>query len=135
MQKYIAIGRLTKDNELKYTQNKKEVLKNGVAIKRDKENTDFINFTTFGNTAKFMSEYTNKGDLIYLEGELRTGSYEKDGNKVYTQDILVSKVQLLSRKEKLQETPKNDVKKEETINDPYEDFANEVEISNDELPF
>ena len=110
MQKYIAIGNLTKDNELRMTQSGKQVLKNSIAIRRDKGNTDYVNFTAFGKTAELLSKYTNKGSKILIEGEIRTGKYEKDGKTVYTSDIVVNTIELLSKAEKKQEELPTDEK-------------------------
>lgn len=118
MQKYIAIGNLTKDNELRMTQSGKQVLKNSIAIRRDKDNTDYVNFTAFGKTAELLSKYTNKGSKILIEGEIRTGKYEKDGKTTYTTDLIVSTIELLSKAEKKQEelpTNENNVVYQEDI--------------------
>lgn len=133
MNKVLLAGNLTKDSELKYTTSKKPIVKNSIAVRRDKDNTDFINFTAFGKTAETLCTYTQKGTKILLIGEIRTGSYEKDGKKTYTQDILVSSIELLCKSEKPLETAKNEQIQEEQ--DLYKEFSEEVEITDADLPF
>ena len=122
----ILTGRLTKDSELKYTSNKKEVVKNTIAVRRDKTNSDFISFTAFGNTAKILNQYTSKGSMISIKGEIRTGKYEKDGETKYSQDILVSSLELLGNK-------KDDTKEEDIEETSVK--LDELEITDDDLPF
>jgi len=86
------VGRFTRDLELKYSKEGKAILKTSVAVKRNKEQTDFINIVAFGRTAELIAEYHNKGDLISLSGAIWTGSYEKEGVKVYTFEVCVNQV-------------------------------------------
>ena len=132
MQKYIAIGNLTKDNELRMTQSGKQVLKNTIAIRRDKDNTDFVNFTAFGKTAELLSKYTNKGSKILIEGEIRTGKYEKDSKTVYTSDIVVNTIELLSKPDQKEETQ---TKEELPTNENNVVYQEDIQISDDDLPF
>ena len=128
MNKYIAIGNLTKDNELRMTQSGTQVLKNTLAIRRDKDNTDFINFTAFGKTAELLNKYTNKGSKILIEGEIRTGKYEKDGKTTYTSEVVVHNIEFLDSK-------KQETKKELTTDENNVVYQKDIEITDDDLPF
>ena len=128
MQKYIAIGNLTKDNELRMTQSGTQVLKNSLAIRRDKDNTDFINFTAFGKTAELLSKYTNKGSKILIEGEIRTGKYEKAGETKYTSEVVVHNIEFLDSK-------KQEAKEELTTDENNVVYQKDIEIDSDLLPF
>lgn len=90
----IIMGRITKDLELRQTTSGTSVLRFTVAVDRyskDKENdTDFISCIAFGKNAEFIGKWFSKGQMIALEGSIKTGSYEKDGRKVYTTDIIVN---------------------------------------------
>ena len=86
------IGRLTHEPTLKYSKEGKAMLKNTVAVNRSKDVTDFINIVAFGKTAELISEYHEKGDLIAVSGSIWTGSYEKEGNKVYTFEVCVNQI-------------------------------------------
>lgn len=135
MQIYIATGNLVRDNELRVTTSGKSVVKNTLAIRRDKDNTDFMEFTCFGTTADLLNKYTTKGSKIGIQGEFKNNNYEKDGKKVYRNELLVKSVELLGTKKsdiKIEE-PTSEVIQESTQGDPFEEFG--TEISNLDLPF
>lgn len=99
MNKVILTGRLTADSELRQSQNGKSICRFTVAVNRSYKNdkgeydADFISCTAFGQKAQFISQYFNKGSLICIEGELRTGKYnDKQYPDVthYTTDVFVS---------------------------------------------
>lgn len=79
----IIMGRLTTTPELKQTQNEVKYARFTVAINRgkDNENTDFIDCVAWSNTAEFICNYFKKGQLIAIDGELKTSVYEMDGEK------------------------------------------------------
>ena len=97
MNKIILIGRLVRDTEIKYTtgENSKTVARYTLAVdrrfKRDGEPTaDFINCVAFGKSAEFAEKYFRQGIKIVITGRIQTGSYtNKDGQKVYTTDVVV----------------------------------------------
>lgn len=97
MNKVILIGRLTNDPEVKYTQGENAmcIARYSLAVdrkfKREGEQTaDFIRCVAFGKNGEFAEKYLKKGTKIAVEGRIQTGSYDgKDGNKVYTTDIVV----------------------------------------------
>jgi single-strand DNA-binding protein len=95
MNKYIAIGRLTKDLELKYSANEKAYATFKLAVARnyvksgEERQSDFIPCKVFDKTAEFMAKYFKKGSQIGIVGRLTSGEYEKDGEKKYSLDITV----------------------------------------------
>lgn len=96
MNRFIGIGRLVREPEVRYTtgENQTAVARYTLAIdrrfKRDGEQTaDFINCVAFGKQGEFAEKYLHKGMKIAVEGRIQTGSFEKDGRKVYTTDIIV----------------------------------------------
>lgn len=98
MNKVTLIGRLTRDPDIRYSENANGqmcIAKYSLAVNRrfktdGQPDADFINCTAFGKTAEFVEKYLFKGMKIAVVGEWRTGSYEnKDGNKVYTNECLV----------------------------------------------
>ena len=86
------VGRFVRDLELKYSKEGKAMLKSSIAVSRNKEITDFINIVAFGKTAELIAEYHKKGDLIALNGSIWTGSYEKEGQKIYTFEVCVNQI-------------------------------------------
>ena len=91
MNNIVLIGRITKDPELKYTNNGKGNTRFTLAVQRNKDETDFINCVAWEKTAENTAEYFKKGSQIAVQGSIRTGSYEKDGRTVYTTDVWVYK--------------------------------------------
>lgn len=97
MNKVILIGRLTRDPELRFAPNTgNAVVRFTLAVNRrkqkDKEQeADFINCVAFGKTAETIAQYLLKGNQIAVEGNIRTGSYDKDGIKRYTTDVIIER--------------------------------------------
>lgn len=87
------LGRITKDLEVRQTPSGTAVLRFTVAVdrpvKQGEKQTDFINCVAFGQRAEFISSYFGKGRMIAIEGNIKTGSYEKNGVTTYTTDIWV----------------------------------------------
>lgn len=102
-------GRITKDLELKYTQNGKAYCRFTLAVDRglSKEKkqeaeangqptADFINCVAWGTTAEVLNKYTAKGKKVLVYGSIETGSYTvQDGSKRYTTDVLVKRIEIL----------------------------------------
>lgn len=106
MNKVILMGRLTRDPEVRDTQgdNASAVARFSLAVdrrfKKDGEQTaDFINCVAFGKTGEFIEKYGRKGTKFVVEGRIQTGSYtNKDGQKVYTTDVVVEQVEFAESK-------------------------------------
>ena len=107
MNKVILMGRLTADPEIRYSQGQNgeqmAIARFSVAVDRrfKKENdasADFPSCVAFGKTADFVGKYFYKGMKIALEGRLQTGSYEKDGVKHYTTDVIAEAVEFAESK-------------------------------------
>ena len=105
------IGRLVRDPELRYSQSGTAVLRFTVAVDRklskDKKEeaqrnnqptADFISCIAFGSTAEVIANYHSKGSQIGVEGRIQTGSYEKDGQRVYTTDVMVNAITFVGSK-------------------------------------
>lgn len=89
-------GRLTKDAELRYTQNQKEVASFSLAVNTgygDNKRTDFFNCTAWGATAKAVANYTHKGDELIVIGSMINRKWKdkedktRDGWEVNVQSI------------------------------------------------
>lgn len=101
--KVILVGRISNDITINKSQSGTSMCNFSIAVDRymgkDKERaTDFIRCTAFGSTADILGKYTGKGKQVAVEGNIKTGSYEKDGVKHYTQDVQIDKVELLGGK-------------------------------------
>ena len=104
MNKVELIGRLTSDVETKEfgKGNDKGTYANfSLAVRRDEENTDFIDCTAFGKTAEFIEEYLSKGNRIAIEGSLQKSSYEdKEGEIHYQTKVIVQRQNLQMEQQK-----------------------------------
>jgi len=103
----VLMGRLTKAPETRYLQGSdNSVTKFTVAVERDykaagedKPKADFINCTAWNKTGEFISKYFSQGNMIAITGSIETDSYtNKDGVKVYTTGIRVSKASFTGEK-------------------------------------
>lgn len=96
MIKVYAVGNLSKDIEVRYTNDGKPVAHTGIAInrkfKRDNEpDADFFNLVAFGKVAETMDKYLHKGSKIAIDGVLQNNNYtNKEGKTVYRDVIVVN---------------------------------------------
>ena len=106
MNKVILMGRLTREPEVRYSQGESSlaIARFTLAVdrrfKRDNEQSaDFISCVAFGKTAEFCERYTHQGTKLVVEGRIQTGSYtNKDGNKVYTTEVVVENTEFAESK-------------------------------------
>ncbi len=106
MNKVILMGRLTRDPDVRYGTGERSttIARYTLAVdrrfKRDNEQTaDFISCVAFDRNAEFAEKYLKQGTKIAITGRIQTGSYtNKDGNKVYTTDIVVEEQEFAESK-------------------------------------
>ncbi len=108
MNKVILMGRLTRDPEVRYSQGDSQmaIAKYTLAVDRrfqrnnsDGQTADFIGCTAFGKAGEFAEKYFHKGTKICVTGRIQTGSYtNKDGQKVYTTDVIVEEQEFAESK-------------------------------------
>ncbi len=109
MNKVILMGRLTRDPDVRYTQAAEPmaIARYTIAVDRrfqrrdagDDQTADFISCVAFGRQGEFAEKYLKKGTKIALTGRIQTGSYtNKDGNKVYTTDVVVEEQEFAESK-------------------------------------
>ena len=109
MNKVILKGNITKDIELKTTTSGVEIVSFTLAVNRNFKNkegnydSDFINIIAYKQTATFISKYFHKGSKILLEGRIQTRNYDdKEGKKVYVTEVIAENVELIDKKENLE---------------------------------
>lgn len=100
MNNFSGMGRIGKELEKKSTQGGKSYVNFSIGIKRDKDNTDWINCVAWEKTADLICNYHKKGDMIGVVGSVRTRDYEKDGKKVYVTEILVNSISFCNNAKK-----------------------------------
>ena len=105
MNRVILVGRLTRDAEIRYSQDNKPIARFTLAVDRrykregDEQSADFISCVAFTNTASFLERYGKRGTKFVAEGRIQTGSYtNKEGQKVYTTDVVVESVEFAESK-------------------------------------
>lgn len=125
------VGRLTKDIELRYTQSGKAFGRFTLAVNRKMPNqdgvreADFISCVAWGKAAEILTDYTEKGSQLAVQGRIQTGSYDNQhGQKVYTTDVIVETFDFIDTKKNKQQTATY-----------HQTESNTFDISNDDLPF
>lgn len=144
MNKVILMGRLTRDPEVRYSQGTPPmaIARYAIAVnrrfKRDGEQeADFINIVAFGKAGEFAEKYFKKGQQIVVVGRLQTGSYEKEGVKHYTTDVIAEEQEFAESKKNFEErvsggqgnegyTPKPASKSVEGFVPVEEDFDDDI---------
>ena len=98
MNKVILMGRLTRDAQTRYAEGAEPMAISRFTLAVDRrvrsdqegQSADFISCVAFGKTGQFFEKYGQKGTKFVVEGRIQTGSYtNRDGNKVYTTDVVV----------------------------------------------
>ena len=152
MNKVCLIGRITRDPELRYTSSNIPSVRFTLAVNRTFSNqngereADFINCIAWRNQAENVKKYVTKGSLVAVEGRIQTGSYEKDGQRIYTTDIVADNVQFLESKNQSQNrqdnvTPSDFANEDstpattDTSEEVFADFGDSIEISDDDIAF
>jgi len=104
--KVILVGNLGNEPEIKYTQGGMAICNISLATttqRKDRdgnrtEKTEWHRVKFFGKLGEIAGEYLQKGSSVYVEGRIEYGSYEKDGVKHYTTDIIGDEMQMLGGK-------------------------------------
>lgn len=124
MNKVILMGRLTKDPEVKYTQQNIAVARYTLAVarrfKHQQQDVDFINCIAFGKAAEFAEKYLNQGKQILIVGRIQVRSWEdKNNQKQWSTEVIVEEHYFTGSK----------------VNKTEENGFYIVEESDDDLPF
>lgn len=117
--KVIIVGRLGNDPELRFLQSGNAVCKFNLATSEKYtnknhelvENTEWHRVTVWGKPAENANKFLTKGSLVYIEGKLKTSSYEKEGQKHWATEILANNVVYLSTKSENRENSGNQEQK------------------------
>ncbi|MEM9337217.1 MAG: single-stranded DNA-binding protein [Bacteroidota bacterium] len=102
--KVILVGRLGKDPEVRHLENGATVANFSIATSETykdrttgerREQTEWHNIVLWRGLAEIVEKYVKKGDMIYVEGKLRTRSWEKDGITRYTTEVVGDNMTML----------------------------------------
>ena len=139
MNRVILMGRLTKEPEMR-GEDTNLVARYTLAVDRkykrdDSDNVDFIPCIAFGKGAEFAEKYLKKGIKVVVSGRIQTGSYtNKDGQKIYTTDVIVEEQEFAESKKAAEESAENNQSSKTKKNNSDDDFMNLPE-GNDDMPF
>ena len=135
MNRIDLIGRLTRDPELRKTETGHvradfNIAVNRIGAKEEQQQADFIPCRVWGNQAENLVHFMGKGNQIAIEGNIRNDAYtDKDGNTKYTWYVLASRIEYLSKGEQKES-------KEELTEDISGSIKmDEIEITDEDLPF
>ncbi len=144
----VLTGRLTKELDLRYTSNGTAVATGTLAVNRSFKNADgdyeadYPRIQVWRKAAENLVNFTQKGSLVGIEGRIQTGSYEKDGQRVYTTEIVVDKFTLLESRNNQNnqqssrgQTQTNNSDSFSSNQDPFLNSGQSIDISDDDLPF
>lgn len=104
MNKVQLMGNLVKDVELTHTPTGEAVAKFKIAVQRTYSNkdgikeSDFLSCVVWRNQAENLAKYCHKGDRIIVLGEIRTRSFELNGEKRFTTEILANEIEFVKTK-------------------------------------
>ena len=136
------LGRFVRDPEIHYAtgENANASCRFTLAVPRNFKNaegnydTDFISCVAFRQTAEFIHKYFHQGNQVCVsKGRIQTGSYtNRDGQKVYTTDVVVETVEFVGSKSDNNATSSAPTK---TTNTKRDDFMNIPNNAGEELPF
>ena len=141
MNKVILMGRLTRDPEIKSSQGEKSttIARYTLAVDRrfrrnndGEQSADFIGCVAFGKSAEFAEKYFRQGIKVVVTGRIQTGSYtNKDGQKVYTTDVVVDDQEFAESKATSQQNQQNN----STPATDSDGFMNIPDGIDEEMPF
>lgn len=140
----IIMGRLTRDVSMSYAANgdNTAIGRFTIACERDfadnagQRAADFISCVAFGKTAEFIAKHFGQGRMICVIGRIQTGSYtNRDGQKVYTTDVIVDKVHFTGEKKAAAESEGNDYNYGRPAPSNGDGFMNIPDGIDEELPF
>jgi single-strand DNA-binding protein len=142
--KVILVGRLGKEPEVRSLDNGAMVANFSIATSESykdrttgekKEVTEWHNIVLWRGLAEIAQKYVHKGDLIYIEGKLRTRSWEKDGVTRYTTEVVADNMTMLGSRGGGGGNSSNEVGSRSAERASTESYTAPADNSTDDLPF
>lgn len=141
MNKWEGTGRLTRDPDVRWSQGQDQkctarfTLAVNRRVKTDGgQQADFISCIAFGKTAEWIEKWTKQGTRVEVTGRIQTGSYtNREGQKVYTTDIVVEEIEFGESKKSAEETGQKKRPEPKTDGDGFMNIPDEVD--DEGLPF
>lgn len=127
----ILNGRLVSDVNVRYSQSGMAFGSTTLAVQRNFKNkltgeydSDFIRISLIGKTAENFANFFKKGNFVGVQGSIQTGSYEKNGQKIYTTEVLVDRFYFLETRSQ-----------NNSQQDPFSNQNTDINITDSDLPF
>jgi single-strand DNA-binding protein len=142
--KVILVGRLGKDPEVRNLDNGAVVANFTMATSESykdkttgekKEVTEWHNIVLWRGLAEISQKFLHKGDLVYIEGKLRTRSWEKEGVTRYTTEVIADNMTMLGSKSGGGSSSSNEYGSRGADRAPSESYSGPADNSTDDLPF
>lgn len=136
MNKFLGIGRLTRDPDIRYSQSGMAVARYTLAVDRrgKDKGADFIGCIAFDKGAEFAEKYLKKGTKIAIVGHIVTSNYtDRDGRKVYTTDIAVDEHEFVESKKQEPANDNGSFQDMDTMNEGFMAIPDNVDEAG--LPF
>ena len=124
----MSIGNMTDEPRIVETSTGKKKAEFTLALNRMKDGADFPRFIAWEKRAELIENWCHKGTKLAVIGHIQTGSYEKDGSKVYTTDIIVDNIEFCDKKPK-------DGSEGQPKENPLDAFMKVPDGIDEEIPF
>ena len=135
----ILNGRLVSDVNIRYSQSGMAFGSTTLAVQRNFKNkltneydSDFIRISLIGKTAENFANFFKKGNFVGVQGSIQTGSYEKNGQKIYTTEVLVDRFYFLETRS---QSSNQQAPQQNSQQDPFMKNGENIETTDDSLPF
>ena len=144
MNKVELIGRLARDPDIRYTTGPGDpmcIARYTLAVDRryrkqdGSTEADFISCVAFGKAGEFVEKYLKKGMKIAITGRIQTGSYEKDGRKIYTTDVVAEEQEFCESKASRGQQAQSNGQGQQAPEVNEDGFMDIPEGIDEELPF
>lgn len=125
------IGRLGNDPESRFMPSGDQVVNFNIACGwkgKDKEGVEWVRVVAFGKLAEIMAQYLRKGSQVFISGSMRTRSWDKDGQKHYSTEIVADRMQMLGGRSEGQQGARQAAPKQQSGGGemPPDDFIDDI---------
>lgn len=132
MQKFLGIGNIATEIELKYTPKGNAVATFNVAF-NDMDDTTFLTIEVWKKQAENVSQYCKKGSQIFIDGRIKVDTWEKDGQKRSRTKVVANYIKFLDRKAERGQPFGNTEQLKAQKENPFEQAGKQIDDS--DLPF
>ena len=135
------IGNLTRDPEIRYTTSQMAIATFAIAINRPPKKdgseggADFPRITVFGTQAENCNKFLKRGSKVGIIGKIQTGSYEKDGQRIYTTDVVADRVEFLGRAAEANNSMTTNTVEPSTVRTVTATMPTWDAVNDDDIPF